>query len=247
MNLDVLAFGAHPDDVELACGGTLAKLAALGYKTGVITLTRGEMGTRGSSEIRAREFAAAAEILGLTAHKMLDIPDGRVEVSWENKLKVIVEIRTHKPRLVIAPYWIDRHPDHENASPLVRAAAYLAGLKKIETGQDPHRTSKVVFCQSRFDFGPSFIVDISDVRDRKMKAIGAYESQFHRRDRPESPPASGETLIGRPEFLDHIENRDRRYGAQIGTKYGEPFLVREALRVDDPVAFFGPEALWTIP
>ena len=247
MTLDVLAFGAHADDAELSCGGTLIKLAGKGYKTGVVALTRGETGTRGSAETRAREFAKAAEAMGLAAHKMLDIPDGRVEVTWENKLKIIAEIRAHKPRIVIAPYWIDRHPDHENASQLVRASVYLAGLKKVETVEEAFRPVKVVFCQSRFEFAPSFIVDITDAQPQKMNAIRAYASQFHRPDQPESTPASGETLIGRPEFLELIEARDRRYGAQIGVKYGEAFLVREALRVDDPIAFFGPEYLWTIP
>jgi bacillithiol biosynthesis deacetylase BshB1 len=247
MILDVLAFGAHADDAELSCGGTLIKLAGMGYKTGVVALTRGEMGTRGSAEIRAREFAKAAEVMGLAVHKMLDIPDGRVEVTWENKLKIIAEIRAHKPRIVFAPNWIDRHPDHENASQLVRASVYLAGLKRIETAQEAFRPVKVVFCQSRFEFAPSFIVDITDAHAQKMNAIRAYASQFHRPDLLESAPAAGETLIGRPEFLDLIEARDRRYGAQIGAKYGEPFLVREALKVDDPVAFFGPEYLWTIP
>jgi bacillithiol biosynthesis deacetylase BshB1 len=247
MTLDVLAFGAHADDTELSCGGTLIKLAGMGYKTGVVALTRGETGTRGSAETRAREFAKAAEAMGLAAHKMLDIPDGRVEVTWENKLKIIAEIRAHKPRIVFAPYWIDRHPDHENASQLVRASVYLAGLKKVETAEEAFRPVKVVFCQSRFEFAPSFIVDITDAHAKKMNAIRAYASQFHRPDQPESTPGSGETLIGRPEFLDHIEARDRRYGAQIGAKYGEPFLVREALKLDDPVAFFGPEYLWTIP
>ena len=254
MTLDALAFGAHADDVELSCGGTLIKLAGLGYKTGVIALTRGETGTRGSAEIRTREFADAAEALGLAAHKMLDIPDGRVEVTWENKLKIIAEIRAHRPRIVFAPYWTDRHPDHENASQLVRAAVYLAGLAKIETGQEAFRPAKLVFCQSRFEFEPSFVVDITDAHRQKMSAIRAYASQFFRPDAPQTSsapaapaPPPGETLIARPEFLDHIEARDRRYGAQIGVKFGEPFLVREALKVDDPVAFFGPEYRWTIP
>jgi bacillithiol biosynthesis deacetylase BshB1 len=185
--------------------------------------------------------------MGLAVHKMLDIPDGRVEVTWENKLKIIAEIRAYKPRIVFAPHGIDRHPDHENASALVRASVYLAGLKKVETAEEAFRPVKVVFCQSRFEFAPSFVVDITDAHPQKMNAIRAYASQFHRPDQPESATGSGETLIGRPEFLELIEARDRRYGAQIGAKYGEPFLVREALRVDDPVAFFGPEYLWTIP
>ncbi len=247
MTLDALAFGAHADDAELSCGGTLIKLAGMGYKTGIIALTRGETGTRGSAEIRAREFAQAAEVMGLAVHKMLDIPDGRVEVTWENKLKIISEIRAHRPRIVFAPHGTDRHPDHENTSQLVRASTYLAGLKKIETAEDAFRPVRLVFCQSRFEFAPSFIVDITDAQAKKMDAIRAYASQFHRPDRTGSAPESGETLIGRPEFLELIEARDRRYGAQIGAKYGEAFLVREALRVDDPVAFFGPDYLWTIP
>ncbi len=247
MTLDVLAFGAHADDVELSCGGTLIKLARMGYKTGVVVLTRGETGTRGNAEIRAREFAKAAGLMGLAAHKMLDIPDGRVEVTWENKLKIVAEIRAHKPRIVLAPYWVDRHPDHENASQLVRASVYLAGLKKVGTEQEAFRPVKVVFCQGRFEFAPSFVVDITDAQSEKMNAIRAYASQFHLADQPVSTPAPDETLVGRPEFLTIIEARDRRYGARVGAKYGEPFLVREALKVDDPVAFFGSEYLWTIP
>jgi N-acetylglucosamine malate deacetylase 1 len=247
MDLDALAFGAHADDVEITCGGTIIKLAALGYKIGVIALTRGEMATRGTPEIRAVEFKKSAEIIGLAVHKMLDIPDGRVEVTWENKLKIIAEIRSHKPKIVFAPYWVERHPDHENTSHLVRESAYLSGLKKIDTGQDAFRPRRVVFYQSRFEFTPSFVVDTSGFHDRKMSAIMAYASQFHRPDRAGSGPGSEETSLNRPEFLDNIEIRDRKYGLQIGVKYGEPFLVREALKVDDPVAFFGPESLWTIP
>ncbi len=247
MSLDVLAFGAHADDTELACGGTLIKLAGMGYRTGVVALTRGEMATRGSAETRAREFANAAQVMGLAAHKMLDIPDGRIEATWENKLKIIAEIRAHRPRIVIAPYWVDRHPDHENASQLVRASVYLAGLKKIETGQEAFRAAKLLFSQGRFEFTPSFVVDITGAQAQKMDAIRAYVTQFHRPDLPEPAAGAGETLIGRPEFLDHIEARDRRFGAQIGAKYGEPFLVREVLKVDDPIAFFGPDYRWTIP
>jgi bacillithiol biosynthesis deacetylase BshB1 len=245
MELDALAFGAHADDVELSCGGTLVRLAGLGRKTGVVVLTRGEMATRGSAKTRAQEFAAAAEILGLAAHEMLDMPDGRVEVTWENKLKIIGILRAHRPKIVFAPYWVDRHPDHEQTSHLVRHAAYLSGLSKLDTGPPPFRPHKVIYYQTRFEFTPSFIVDVSDTHERKMKAVRAYGSQFHR------PGLAGseteETLIGRPEFLETIETRDRHYGAHIGAKYGEPFLVREAIKVADPVGFFGPEYLWTIP
>jgi len=245
MELDALAFGAHADDAELGCGGTLIRLGASGYKTGIIALTRGEMGTRGTPEIRAREFGESAEIMGLATHKMLDIVDARVEVTWENKLKVIEEIRAHRPKIVFAPYWVDRHPDHENASRLVRESAYLAGLAKLETGHPAFRPHKLIFYRSRFEFAPSFVVDITDFHERKLKAIMAYESQFFNRDRLSS--GGLETSISRPEFLERLETRDRLSGAAIGVKYGEPFLVREAIKLNDPVAHFGPEYLWTIP
>ena len=245
MDVDALAFGAHADDVELACGGTLIALAASGHKIGVIALTQGEMATRGSVEIRAQEFKNSAEIMGLAAHYMLDIPDGRVEVTGENKLKIIKALRFHKPKIVFAPYWVERHPDHEQTSHLVRQAAYLAGLKKLETGQPPFRPHKVIYYQSRFEFTPSFIVDISEFHEQKMKAVMAYRSQFFSEDPAES--GNEETFIGRPEFLDRIESRDRHWGGKIGVKYGEPFLVREAIKLKDPVAFFGPEYLWTMP
>lgn len=245
MDLDALAFGAHADDVELGCGGTLAKLSGLGHSTGVVVLTQGEMATRGSAEIRAREFAAAATILGLKVHRMLDIPDGRVEVTWENKLKIIGVLRAHKPKIVFAPYWVDRHPDHEQTSQLVRQAAYLSGLRKIETDEPPFRPFKIIYYQTRFEFTPSFIVDVSGAHEVKMRAVLAYGSQFHRPGQAE--PGSDGTLIGRPEFLETIETRARHYGAQIGAKFGEPFLVREAIGVEDPVGFFGPQYQWTIP
>ena len=245
MKLDALAFGAHADDVELACSGTIIKLGALGYKTGIITLTRGEAATRGSAEIRAKEFQEASEIMGLAASKMLDIPDGRVEDSWENKLKIIEEIRVYKPKIVFAPYWITRHPDHEETSRLVRKAAYLAGLIKLETDQEPFRPYKVIYYQARFEFKPSFIVDISDFHEQKVKSILAYKSQFHHAHKAKF--GEDETLISQPEFLDRIATRDKQYGAYVGVRYGEPFLVREALKVDDPVAFFGAGYLDTVP
>lgn len=245
VKIDALAFGAHADDVELACSGTIIKLAALGYKTGVITLTRGEMATRGTDKIRAQEFENSAKIMGLAIHKMLDIPDCRVEVTWENKLKIIKEIRTHKPRIVFAPYWISRHPDHEKTSYLVREASYFSGLKKLKTGQEPFRPNKVIYYQTRFEFKPAFIVDISDFHEKKMKSIRCYKSQFHHQDKAEF--GDDETLLSKPEFLDRIATRDRQYGTYIGVKYGEPFLVREAIKINDPVDFFDAEYLETIP
>ncbi len=245
MKLDALAFGAHADDVELACSGTIIKLGASGYKTGVITLTRGEMATRGSAEIRAQEFAQSAKIMGLASHKMLDMPDGRIEITWENKIKIIKEIRTYKPRIVYAPYWVSRHPDHEKASHLVREAAYLSGLKKLKTDQESYRPYRVIYYQTRFEFKASFIVDISDFHTQKIKSVLSYKSQFYHQDRTEF--GDDETLLSRPEFLDRIETRDKQYGTYIGVKYGEPFLVREAIKINDPVDFFDAEYLETIP
>ena len=245
MELDALAFGAHADDVELACAGTLIKLGDKGHKTGVIALTRGEKATRGTPRTRAREFSNAAEVMGLAIHKMLDIPDAMVEETWANKLKIISEIRTFKPHIVFAPYWVTRHPDHEKTSRLVREAAYLAGLRKVDTGQRPHRPIKVIFYQERYEFRPSFIVDISDVHERKVVAVQAYRSQFPQSE--EQGDGKDQTLLSRPDFLDRIETRDKQYGTYIGARYGEPFFVREALRVDDPVEFFGPEYSGAIP
>ena len=241
MKLDVLAFGAHPDDIELTCAGTLIKLADLGYKTGVIALTRGELGTRGTPELRKQEFEAAEKIMALSVHKMLDIPDGDVAVTPDNKLKVIREIRTYRPRIVFAPYWVVRHPDHGHASHLVREAAFFSGLKQIDTGQEAFRPNKVIYYAGRFEFEPSFIVDVSECHDRKVQAIQAYKSQFHNPEKDKY--GDEETNISRPEFLAAIITRAQQYGSYIGVDYGEPFLVRESMRLDDPVAFFGPEYL----
>ena len=236
MKLDSVAFGAHPDDIELFCGGTLIKLGSKGHKIGVISLTQGELGTRGSPEIRSQEFQEGATLLKLSTHKMLDIPDGDVAVNWQNKLKIIREIRTYQPAVVFAPYWKDRHPDHENTSNLVREAVFLSGLKKIETDQQAHRPYKVIYYPCWFEFKPSFVVNITDCHDQKIKAIQAYRSQFDHPDKSEF--GDEETLISRPEFLEKITTRDKYYGSSIGTTFGEPFLVREPLRLDDPISFF---------
>jgi len=245
LKLHALDFGAHPDDVELACSGTLIRLGAQGYKTGVITLTKGEMGTRGDANIRAKEFADASKIIGLAVHKMLDIPDAGIEVNQKNIIKIIREIRTYKPNVVFAPYWVAVHPDHGNASQLVRESAYLAGLMKLDTGQKAFRPYKVIYYQSRFEFAPSFIVDVSDYHELKVKSINAYKSQF---DHPQKENYGiKETMLSKPEFLERIYGRDTQYGAYIGVKFGEPFLIREHIKLNDPVEQFGPESLFTVP
>jgi len=241
MQLDVLAFGAHPDDIELTCAGTIIKLGDMGYKTGVIALTHGELGTRGDADIRSEEFAASGGIMGLAVQEMLNIPDGNVAVTPENKLKVIRAIRKYRPKIVFAPYWEVRHPDHGHTSHLVREAAFFAGLTKIDTGQEAYRPNKVIYYAGRFEFAPSFVLDISDCHDRKIEAIQAYKSQFHNPDK--GMYGDQDTNISTPEFLEAIITRAKQYGSYIGVAYGEPFLVREVMRLDDPVAFFGPEYL----
>ncbi len=239
--IDVIAFGAHPDDVELTCAGTLMKLKDLGYTTAHIPLTQGEMGTRGTAEIRKQEFERAAAILGVDVAVRLDLPDGMLSMVWEYKLKVIKIIRKYRPRLVLTPYWQGRHPDHVYASHLVREASFLAGLKNLDTGQPHHRPFRVLYYPERYDFRPSFIVDVTPYFDRKMEAIRCYSSQFYN---PELDAAGAEpTAISQPDFLDRIVQRMRQYGAYIGVQYGEPFYVREAIKIEDPVALFDVEAV----
>ncbi|HOZ20156.1 MAG TPA: bacillithiol biosynthesis deacetylase BshB1 [bacterium] len=232
--LDVLAFGAHPDDVELMAGGTIIKLAQQGYRVGMISLTRGEMGTRGTPEIRSSEFAASAAIMGLAMHRMLDIPDGGVSESEENRLKVIREIRAWRPALLFAPYWETRHPDHAHCSHLVREAAFFAGLKKIETGEAAFRPGRVAYYCEHYHFTPSFVVDISDVFETRLEAIRAYKSQVFNPDVVVDD--EDKTHISSPEYFRTIYARAEYWGGRIGARYGEPFLVREALRTDDPFA-----------
>ncbi len=235
--VDALAFGAHPDDVELMCAATMAKLKKLGYKTGVVSLTKAELGTRGTPEIRQKESAKAAEILGLSENAILDIPDGQVTVNQENRLIVVEQIRKFRPQIIFTPYWKTRHPDHGNCSLLVKEAAFLAGLKNIKTNHEPHRPAKVIYYMELYDFKPSFIVDVSETFDDKIKSIKAYESQFHSNN--EDNESQGATYISTPEFLQTIITKGEYWGQKIGAKYGEPFLIREAIHLDDPVKHFG--------
>jgi bacillithiol biosynthesis deacetylase BshB1 len=259
-SIDFLAIGAHPDDIELCCAGTLIKLAKLGYRTAAVTLTRGEAGTRGTPEIREKEFAAAAQIMQVAVHRQLDVPDGAIEETYENKLKIVRVIRELRPRLVATVHWEARHPDHIHTSHLVRDAAMIAGLKNLaivsqaqsekrERGKggegEPWRPFRVLYYPERFEVKPSFIADISDTFEQKMRAIRAHESQFHGPNFEKY--GADKTAISRPEFLGFIETKNRRWGEMIGAKYGEAFIVRETVRIDDPVAAFGEWCQDTIP
>jgi len=233
---DVLAFGAHPDDVELMAGGTIIKLVKLGYRVTMVSLTAGETGTRGTPEIRNQEFTDSAEIMGLTAWQMLDIPDGFVNSDRPHRLKVIEVLRRYRPRVVFAPYWKTRHPDHGNCSILVREASFLAGLKKIDTGQPAHRPAKIIYYCEHYPFQPSFIVDVTDTFDQRLQAIRAYKSQVFNAEMVS--PDENKTYISSPEYFQSLTSRAQFWGHRIGVKYGEPFLVREPLGVQDPIALF---------
>jgi bacillithiol biosynthesis deacetylase BshB1 len=235
-NLDVLAFAAHPDDVELMCAATLIKLAKTGYRTGVISLTAAELGSRGTPATRRKEFEQASQLMRLTVGKILDIPDSSVQINEANKIKVISEIRRYRPQIVFAPYWKTRHPDHSHCSHLVREAAFFAGLKQIKTGQSHYRPMKVIYYMELYDFSPSFVVDVSDSFDEKIQAIQAYRSQFYS---PENKTQGNEaTYISTESFLKSIITRGEYWGDKIGASYGEPFYIREPLKIDDPVAHF---------
>ena len=248
-SLDILAIAAHRDDVEQTCGGTLLKAAQRGQQTGILDLTQGEMGTRGTAEDRAREAADAAKILGVQWRRALDIPDGRVENTWENRLKVAAVLRETRPRVVILPYWKGRHPDHYTASVLGYEACFLAGLAKLDCSaavsaagrprdsrQDagvtltPHRPFKIVYATLYYDIRPSFVVDISDQFEGKFASILAYKSQF-------SDQEAGKDLFpAHDEIRARIDAMARFYGMLGGVTYAEPFLQKEVGLVEDLLA-----------
>jgi bacillithiol biosynthesis deacetylase BshB1 len=255
-SLDILAIAAHRDDVEQTCGGTLLKMAERGYRTGILDLTRGEMGTRGSAEEREREAAEAARILKASWRGALDIPDGRVENTWENKLKVARMVREQRPRVVILPYWKGRHPDHYTASTLGYEACFLAGLAKLDcsaavsaavvagippatlragrpqdsrqdAGATPHRPFKIIYATLYYDVRPSFVVDITEQFEARFQSLMAYKTQF-------SDQEAGKDLFpAQKEIRNRIESMARFYGMLGGVEFAEPFLQKEVGLVDD--------------
>jgi len=230
---DLAVFGPHPDDVELACGGTIKKMVDKGYNVAIVDLTRGEMGSRGSPETRMEEASGAAAALGVRVRENLDLPDGDLKDSQENRVRVVSCFRRLRPRFVILPYPVTRHPDHYYGSLLVEHAAFFSGVKHFPGGGDSFRPPHLLFYMGWPEFAPSFIVDISDHFEDKMKAVRCFGSQFYSPHSKEK-----ETLISSPEFLEALEVRARYYGLKIGARYGEPFFTRQALGLDDPVSFF---------
>ena len=231
--LDVLGVFSHPDDAELTAAGTLLKLKSLGYRTGVLDMTRGEMGTRGTTEIRAREALDAAAILKLDARLNLDQPDGHISLSEETRSAMVRVLRTHQPKVVLTSHWDDPHPDHAATSRIVREAARLATMRRYdeEAGLGAVQMPAIAHAVSSRLVLPSFIVDVSEFVDDKMRAIKAHGSQFF-------DPASREpaTRISDQGFLQQMEWRMRYYGSLIGVAAGEAWYVREALNVADPLA-----------
>lgn len=231
-DIDILAFGAHPDDVELSVGGTLLAARARGQSVVIVDLTRGEKGTRGDAATRAREAAAAAALLDVQARDQLELPDCGVLLNEESRLRVIGSIRRWRPRLVIAPDEEDLHPDHAWTGRLVREACFLAGVAKLGSGT-PHRPRGVLSAFMHHVREPDLVVDISAHFARKKEACLAYRSQFH--DPASTEPA---TYIARPEFFTWWEARARTFGHAIGAEFGEGFLHKGPLCIDDPLALF---------
>jgi N-acetylglucosamine malate deacetylase 1 len=249
-SIDVLAIAAHRDDVEQTCGGTLLKMAGLGHRTAILDLTRGEMGTRGTAEERANEAAEAARILKVSWRQALDIPDGRVENTWENRLKIAAVIRQLRPRVVILPYWQGRHPDHYTASTLGYEACFASGLKKLDIDAELSKSSpdqpaikssnhqmlpafrpfKIVYATLYFDVRPTFVVDITEQFEARMESLFAYKSQY-------ADQQTGSYLFpARQEIRERIEAMARFYGMLAGVKCAEPFLQKEVGLVEDVTA-----------
>ena len=232
MKLDVLIFAAHPDDAELSMGGTIAKLSNKGLKVGIIDFTEGEMGTRGTPAKRQAEAFKAAIILKVTFRENLHIPDGNLLINKENVDKVITQIRKYKPKIIFAPYFNDRHPDHIDTNKIVKKAMFKTGLAKAVTlldgkEQKPYRPDKLFYYMQTYTFEPKFIVDITKFFNDKMRSVKAYKSQFHN---PKSNEP--ETFISSAKFMDYISSRAKFYGFKIGKEYGEPFYCEENIELD---------------
>ena len=224
---DVLAIAAHRDDVEQTCGGTLLRMASRGLRTAILDLTQGEAGTRGSAEERTREAAQAADLLGARWRKALDLPDGAIENTLENRIKIVRVLRQLRPRVVILPYWQARHPDHAAAATLGYEACFLSGLSKVDTGAPPHRPFKIVYASLYADVRPSFIVDITSFIEQRHAALMAYRSQYA------NQAAGGGLFVPEEEIRERTYAEARHYGLLAGVRYGEPFVQKEVGLVDD--------------
>ncbi len=226
--LDILAIAAHPDDIEITCGGLLIKMAKRGRKTGALDLTRGEMGTLGDTNSRVAETAAAAEVLGLSYRENFSLPDSALEFNQENKLKIAAVIRATQPELVILPHWQQRHPDHLVCSRLGYDACFLAGLKKLDVEGEPYRPRKIIYVSYFRNTDYSFLVDISDEFEQKCEAVAAYRSQFA------NPVTAKHIFQPGIDIFDLMRTRAAALGQLVGVKYAEAYTIKEQILIDDP-------------
>jgi len=224
---DVLAIAAHRDDVEQTCGGTMLRMAARGLRTAILDLTQGEAGTRGTTEDRAREAADAAKLLGVCWRQALNFPDGAIENTIQNRIEIARVLRIVRPRVVILPYWLARHPDHAITGTLGYDACFVSGLAKVDTGAPPHRPFKIVYASLYADVRPSFVVDITPFIEQRHAALMAYKSQY-------ANQATGSGLfVPEEEIRERTFAEARHYGLLAGVRYGEPFVQKEVGLVDD--------------
>jgi len=225
--LDILAIAAHPDDVEQTCGGTLIRMAEMGYRTGVLDLTAGDMGSRGTPALRVEESNRAGERMLLAWRGNTHLPDARLENTISVRMSLAGEIRNLRPRVVILPYWEGRHPDHYRCSEIGYESCFLAGLRKLDDSTEPHRPAKILYASMYANVTPSFVVDISTQFERRMEALFTYESQYG------GTADAADLFPTQSEIRERLAAIARFYGNLIGVKYGEPFVLKEAMRVDD--------------
>ena len=234
MPADAIFFDAHPDDIELSCGGTIVHFVKRGQRVGIIDLTSGEMGTRGTPQTRKREASRSAKILGAAFREQLDFGDGGLRTGRAEELQIIEVVRKYRPAVVFAPWPDERHPDHARAGRVITEASFYAGLRALEAGGKAHRPQATIYYMQNYLVPPSFVVDVAKWWKTKMRAVAAFESQFYNPNSKEP-----ETFIAKKSFLDMIEARGRHFGALIGAEYGEAYVTKQPPKIDDVIAAYG--------
>jgi bacillithiol biosynthesis deacetylase BshB1 len=233
MKIDLLAFGPHPDDVEMGCGGLLIKLKKIGYKTGIIDLTRGELSSNGDIKTRTKETQAASKVLEIDVRENLNLQDGNIINDIESRNRIIEMLRKYRPKMVLFPYYKDRHPDHENAHKLIKDSVFISGLVRYQTSLDFFRPDIVLNYMLHFEFIPSFIVDIADELEKKVEAVTAYKSQFFSNFEKDVV-----THISTKSFNDILHTRAKYFGLKINSSAGEAYFTYSKIRINNPMEFF---------